>query len=424
MDHARRLRGPPRRSHKKSRNGCKTCRRRHMRCDETRPECINCTSHGSQCDYGFLLPTRRAREDNPDMGVIQSRIYQNPSSLSPLSLPMNHQRLLSHIVSISTQIEIFGCSDFISYMKKVPSFITIALWHDFVMDSLLAWAAMHIAWTTGSESAVSVGQKCRLLSMQGLQRAVGTFSKDTADAVLAASILMVWQAADPGEYTTLTRGAEMVAVSMRPWKQSSLFRTYLNEQRSFAPLPLVIDHRSDIPKVEDLKPLVKLPQALTRIEKLVTARPEETRILRKITTLVQSLDQNQCIIPADASFSVMAELRQMTFWLPLDILKRVPADPVTMVLLAHIYAMALAVQPLLSVRGGLYFPTISLTPIENIHQELLGLHSKLEHGRWDFGLLLGLMEYPLETLRHFQRKRSMELAVEMEVCPAGQVYVE
>ena len=30
--------GPPRKSHTKSRNGCKTCKRRHIRCDENFPQ--------------------------------------------------------------------------------------------------------------------------------------------------------------------------------------------------------------------------------------------------------------------------------------------------------------------------------------------------------------------------------------------------
>jgi hypothetical protein len=30
--------GPPRRSHTKSRKGCETCKRRHIRCDENFPQ--------------------------------------------------------------------------------------------------------------------------------------------------------------------------------------------------------------------------------------------------------------------------------------------------------------------------------------------------------------------------------------------------
>ncbi|KAF4966319.1 hypothetical protein FSARC_5991 [Fusarium sarcochroum] len=43
----------PRRAHRKSRNGCGVCKKRHMKCDETRPICMNCkiSDHGSQCIY-------------------------------------------------------------------------------------------------------------------------------------------------------------------------------------------------------------------------------------------------------------------------------------------------------------------------------------------------------------------------------------
>lgn len=35
--------GPPRKSHTKSRNGCRTCKRRHIRCDETFPQWYICS---------------------------------------------------------------------------------------------------------------------------------------------------------------------------------------------------------------------------------------------------------------------------------------------------------------------------------------------------------------------------------------------
>lgn len=61
-----------RRGHKKSRNGCLECKRRHMKCDETRPQCANCTTVHRACQY--LEP----------QGV-QRVPYQStsPSSISP-----------------------------------------------------------------------------------------------------------------------------------------------------------------------------------------------------------------------------------------------------------------------------------------------------------------------------------------------------
>ncbi|KAL6230459.1 hypothetical protein BDW75DRAFT_222678 [Aspergillus navahoensis] len=42
----------PRRTHKKSRNGCLECKRRHVKCDEKRPICSNCTTSERVCEYG------------------------------------------------------------------------------------------------------------------------------------------------------------------------------------------------------------------------------------------------------------------------------------------------------------------------------------------------------------------------------------
>lgn len=45
-----------RRSHRKSRNGCVECKRRHIRCDEGRPACTNCTIAERTCSFP-LPPT-------------------------------------------------------------------------------------------------------------------------------------------------------------------------------------------------------------------------------------------------------------------------------------------------------------------------------------------------------------------------------
>ncbi|GAP90631.1 putative C6 finger domain-containing protein [Rosellinia necatrix] len=45
-----------RRSAKKSRHGCRECKRRHVKCDEGRPACANCAIRHSQCSFTSLLP--------------------------------------------------------------------------------------------------------------------------------------------------------------------------------------------------------------------------------------------------------------------------------------------------------------------------------------------------------------------------------
>ncbi|KAL0931707.1 C6 finger domain-containing protein [Colletotrichum truncatum] len=45
-----------RRAHKKSRNGCIECKRRHIKCDETRPTCRNCNIIERDCVYRTKAP--------------------------------------------------------------------------------------------------------------------------------------------------------------------------------------------------------------------------------------------------------------------------------------------------------------------------------------------------------------------------------
>ncbi|KAL4953266.1 hypothetical protein BDW69DRAFT_7547 [Aspergillus filifer] len=44
-----------RRAHRKSRNGCLECKRRHVKCDERRPTCSNCISSERECEYGNCI---------------------------------------------------------------------------------------------------------------------------------------------------------------------------------------------------------------------------------------------------------------------------------------------------------------------------------------------------------------------------------
>lgn len=68
--------------------------------------------------------------------------------------------------------------------------------HDFVMSSILSFSATHIAWLTKSVETKNLAYFHAGIALKGLHQAIGKFSKDNSDAVLAASILLAWQASD------------------------------------------------------------------------------------------------------------------------------------------------------------------------------------------------------------------------------------
>lgn len=84
-----------RKFHKKVRTGCLTCKIRHKRCDETKPDCYRCTSTGRKCD-GYPLPSSSTTVSQPTLPVSGSdigtpipsltRLKQTPASfLLPIS---------------------------------------------------------------------------------------------------------------------------------------------------------------------------------------------------------------------------------------------------------------------------------------------------------------------------------------------------
>lgn len=67
-------------------------------------------------------------------------------------------------------------------------FFQLATHYDFVAHTLAAAAAQRLAVTTKSYEASQDANHYRKLALYGLYRAMGCFSKDNADAVLAASL--------------------------------------------------------------------------------------------------------------------------------------------------------------------------------------------------------------------------------------------
>ncbi|KAF5665377.1 sterol uptake control 2 [Fusarium heterosporum] len=91
--------GKLRRAHRKSRNGCLECKRRHIKCDEHRPNCSNCVTSERTCS--FPTPSKPAASDSslhgPPKNKSQSRLQSPADSISsagasqrPSPLPLSN----------------------------------------------------------------------------------------------------------------------------------------------------------------------------------------------------------------------------------------------------------------------------------------------------------------------------------------------
>lgn len=61
---------------KKSRSGCRTCKTRHIKCDEQKPECGRCRSTGRKCDGYVDSPSPKANVKKDSSSLIASQPSQ------------------------------------------------------------------------------------------------------------------------------------------------------------------------------------------------------------------------------------------------------------------------------------------------------------------------------------------------------------
>lgn len=64
----------------------------------------------------------------------------------------------------------------------------------FLVHAILAFGSSTLAWEQESMEAKNLAYYHGGIALQGLQSAIGNFTRENADAILAASILLSWQA--------------------------------------------------------------------------------------------------------------------------------------------------------------------------------------------------------------------------------------
>lgn len=72
----------------------------------------------------------------------------------------------------------------------------MALSSDFAMNALLALSATHLAWETKNSDTEHLAYHHRSIAVKGLHDAISSFSEHNSEAILAAAMLLSWQARD------------------------------------------------------------------------------------------------------------------------------------------------------------------------------------------------------------------------------------
>ncbi len=125
-----------RRGHTKSRRGCFNCKRRRIKCQETRPACGHCAKTGLQCEYPVApLINHQPQHQIPLFSLQDMRFFQHfLDNCSPLHQPLGNESLWTHeIPCLSHSYDYLmhallgmAASDL---MHQDPSLVTAAMDH-------------------------------------------------------------------------------------------------------------------------------------------------------------------------------------------------------------------------------------------------------------------------------------------------------
>ncbi|RKF73366.1 putative c6 zinc finger domain containing protein [Golovinomyces cichoracearum] len=416
--------GPPRRSHTKSRKGCETCKRRHIRCDENFPQCRNCTKHNCRCPYMDMMGVFPAYSDrsvtperadllwNPQIEADIAHWQQTDEFPFPelfvcpaifsQQFSSERLRLLYHIASVSSELGQYDANKFTIWTHQVPLFLKIGIDYIFVMHALLALAATHLAWLTKCSVTASLAYEHRGIAMTGLHETIGSFSKKNSDAVLAASLILSWQESGWRGWTQLMHGTSSVIDAMQPWKNTSQLGDFIAQQNLFLTAP-----PSPLPSSRNIpqkKHFDALQQAYLQLQKVEAHFGENEEAFKKaIKQLMAFIQGVQKITPNHTVaqlFEMLDTLRAWLFWQPVMFLQKNRSSPPALLVVAHYYTVVLVVEPFFSEVGAAYFGSLTLNPIQEIACHLISTN----YYQNSIDKILELMKYPIEIVSSFKNR--------------------
>ncbi|KAJ9612988.1 hypothetical protein H2200_002929 [Cladophialophora chaetospira] len=317
-------------------------------------------------------------------------------------------RLIHHITTLSTDMYNRGYSTCTAWGFKMPSLISAALSHDFAMSALLALSASHLAWQTKNSDTDNLAYHHRGVALKGLHEAIGAFSRENSEAILAASILLSWQATDWRGWASLQQGVSTVLSAMRQWINESDLARYLENQRTVArartPATPTMPHAQLSIPHEDLRRVEQITTALHNLRLRLSTSEELAEHAGRLVDYLQDLQRDLSTQAPEHAFSRLQPLRDLIFWLPPLILHAGESDLAPLTLLSHLYASALAVEPLFPDIGGAYLGSMSVLPLERVH-DMLRTRRTTQPQDTSIQVALSLIDVPVQIMTSYRLRQ-------------------
>ncbi|PSN58923.1 hypothetical protein BS50DRAFT_538129 [Corynespora cassiicola Philippines] len=201
-----------RKPHRKSRNGCRECKRRRIKCDEEKPGCGHCVRHNVHCIYPAMPASTRTPSSlsASEHTLSPAGKGATPQAISPHITPCIYLRensavpsgayfklkdmALLHHWSLSTSLSMIKSPPLNHFWQKV--FPEIAFHHAYVMHSILSIAALHVTYlcTSNRHEHICYASHHNTLALRSFREGINSLGPDNSDALFASATLAFFYA--------------------------------------------------------------------------------------------------------------------------------------------------------------------------------------------------------------------------------------
>ncbi|KAK4995145.1 hypothetical protein LTR66_004972 [Elasticomyces elasticus] len=312
-------------------------------------------------------------------------------------------RLIHHLSSVSNALLVNRTSKFTLWTDAMPKCLSIASSYPYVMHALLSWSANHLAWVSQSVEIRNLHIQHGGVAIRGLHEAIGRFSRSNADAILAASLLLSWQANEWRSYSSLRSGIQTVIGVMDDWRHESLFADYIAHQD----LKLLQQHT--VPRrtpaenaLERCSTLQSIAGSLQRLGRYLNGQDLEVSWIEQLIDYIQRLQTSRPAQNSEETFNHVYMLRKWVHYVPISLLQSQGGKGPALLTIAHLYAVNLSLEPFFPDMGPFYAST-TLPPLEEIIQVTDAMRSERGMGQ-SAHEIAALMQFPRQAAASYRER--------------------
>ncbi|KAK9444205.1 C6 transcription factor [Metarhizium brunneum] len=223
-----------RRGHFKSRLGCFSCKRRRVKCNELRPECSPCRRLGLICEYPAPQSSSTPR----------TAVRPNPSALNLEDLRFYHQFLTAGFPTLPLRGgEVWAECAAMSYSSEC------------LAHAILGLGASHLSRNCNvNYEAQALQHRVAAIKLVNEQLDKPPQKPIDADILFATLICLLTQSSlmsdNMVDYLTMTRGGNLVATTIIPDFNASIFKKFSPEGHVMSLGEMVEEQPKDLALIE------------------------------------------------------------------------------------------------------------------------------------------------------------------------------